>query len=270
MNLSMYTAYARGLDRDNPVRIFRHFYEKGVRFGDIIDDELNEIGLSDYCKNLKDAGIIPDAVVVTKNIVTGESAVKKIEETFKVIDAMQEQGMSVLMIAPSVNVAKTPEDFLFLREKLISSLIKVIDYTKGTSIKVAIENQSAIFRPDSKILDVRYLLDRIPDLKFVLDSGNFYCVGENVMDAYDVLKDRMIRSHIKDWRLNSKGSICQSQTCIEGCAVGDGILPIDKLLSAYKKDGFDGNLVLEVNACEITLDLLDRSCIYLSKITESL
>ena len=266
MNLSMYTAYARGLDRDNPARIFRHFYEKGVRFGDIIDDELNEIGLSDYCKNLKDAGIIPEALVVTTDIVTAENVEENLVFVYKHIDEMQKQGVHMLMAAPAVRSARTEEEFFALREKMVDSFGKVIDYAKGSDVTVMIENQSVSVRPDSKISDIRYLLDSLPKMKFVLDSGNFYCVGEDVVCAYEVLKDRLVHSHVKDWRTNPFGTmIRENLPRFEGCAIGGGILPLAKLLKKMKSDGYRGNIVLEVNACDITLDVLNKSCDFLIK-----
>lgn len=63
MDLSMYTTYALSQNFSSPVEAFRHFYNKGVRFGDIVDEEFSEYPMHLYCECLKEAGITPDALV---------------------------------------------------------------------------------------------------------------------------------------------------------------------------------------------------------------
>ena len=133
-------------------------------------------------------------------------------------------------------------------------------------MSVTIENQSLPSRPDSRISDIRYILDNLPELRLVLASGNFFCVGEDVIEAYTALSDRMIHAHVKDWRFSPTGAMSRENIPrFEGCAIGDGILPLAELFDKLRADKYDGNLVLEVNACDITREVLDRSCDYLVK-----
>lgn len=127
-----------------------------------------------------------------------------------------------------------------------------------------IENQSLLTRPDSKIEDISYILKSLPDLKFVLDTGNFFCVGEDVVKAYEILREKIVHVHVKDWRINPCGAMMRANLPrFEGCAIGDGLLPNLDIIKMLKRDNYSGSLVLEMNACKINLEILDRSADFL-------
>lgn len=63
--------------------------------------------------------------------------------------------------------------------------------------------------------DCRALLDRVPGLGLIFDTGNFRVddPGSDELAAYESLKDRMIRVHVKDVVL---GNFESGETCIDG------------------------------------------------------
>ena len=65
----MYTCYALDQNFAHPVDAFSHFYKKGVRYADIVDDELEKLPLHYYCDCLNEAGLIPGSLVSMLNIV---------------------------------------------------------------------------------------------------------------------------------------------------------------------------------------------------------
>ena len=122
MNISMYTTYALELDKTHPTKILRHFYERGVSFGDIIDDELKDVPLQEYCSYLRDAGMSPDALVSTRDVVTSANNEEALHAVFGYIDEMEKLGVPMLMLAPSLKFDNTSETTEALREKMIISL----------------------------------------------------------------------------------------------------------------------------------------------------
>ena len=260
----MYTVYALSLDKARPGRILRHFSERGIKFGDVVDCELDEIPLSVYSEYMRSAGMTPEVLVSTLDIVNPESRESALSRVYGYIDSLHRLNIPMLMLAPTVRPSHSADELRITRDRLIDAYARVIDYSLGSGVDILIENQSSLTRPDSTVKDVRYILDALPNMKFVLDSGNFFCVGEDVLSAYDCLSDRTVRVHVKDWRMNPQGAMMREQIGrFEGCAIGEGILPNGKLIRTLRENKFGGSLVLEVNACEVSLDLLDRSCDYL-------
>ena len=266
MNLSMYAEYAVWLNYENNADAFRHFYNKGVRYVDMNDDTMESLPLHLYCKQIREGGIIPGALVTILNIASFDK--KEREMNIAVvkgyIDQMEKLDVPILMPAPTIGAAKNADEYKEMQNLLIEALTEVAEYAKGSGVKVVIENQSSLLRPDSKIDDLRYILEAVPELGFVLDSGNFFCIGEDVLKAYESLKDRMVRCHCKDWAFNPYGMyIRENMPRFEGVAIGDGVLPLDEMFKKFRDDNFDGGVVLEINARKLTLDMLERSIEFL-------
>ena len=97
------------------------------------------------------------------------------------IDELDALGVDKIMLAPTVIPAESPEEFYDMRERMVDAFGRMVDYARGWGVKVTIENQSVPQRADSYIADCKYILDQIPDLGFVFDAGNFYCVEENAL-----------------------------------------------------------------------------------------
>ena len=163
-----------------------------------------------------------------------------------------------------VTSADTEEEFYAQREMMVEGYGAMAEYAKGSGVKVTIENQSVAQRADSYIRDCKYIIDSVPELGFVLDTGNFYCVKDDVLEAYEVMKDRIVHCHVKDWEAHDYGRIIRSYLPpLRSSEMGKGVIPLDTLLNRMKADGYDGTLLLEINGRPIFKDLLDQSADYL-------
>lgn len=266
MNLSMFTCYALRQDFATPQDAFRHFYEKGIRYGDIIDDELAAIPLPLYAEFLTEAGMVPGSLISILDIASfsEKERRKNIGAIKAYIDQMEKLKIPLLMLAPEVRGARSADEFKRMQELLIDGFSQVVEYAKGSGVTVTIENQSVSVRADSKMQDIRYILDCVPDLSYVLDAGNFFCVGEDVLEAYDLLRDRLVHVHFKDWNWNPYGGyVRENMPRFGGVVLGQGLLPLSELVHRMKRDGYEGNIVLEINAGQITLEMLDASAEFL-------
>lgn len=266
MNISMYTCYALDQNFAHPVDAFSHFYKKGVRYADIVDDELEKLPLHYYCDCLDEAGLIPGSLVSMLNIADFNEEIKKKNLSILkgYIDQMEKIGIPLLMPAPSVKPALCDDEFKEMHSLMIEALCELTEYANGSGVKIAIENQSSLSRPDSKLEDIIKILNCVPELGFVFDTGNFFCVGENALKSYEVLKKRIVHSHFKDWKPDPFG--CYERENIlrfDGTTLGEGDMPLSEIITLLKRDNYDGNLVLEINSPLITLEMLDRSAEFL-------
>jgi len=268
MKISMYTTYALELDPGKPVENLRYFRERGVEYADMLDIEPLLPPLHLYCRYLRDAGIQPGSFVSTEPIASGtpleqETAIARVKG---VIDQLEKLGIPLLMLAPRVRAAASEAELLSMRQQLIEGFGAVLDYAKGSGVRICMENQSSITRADSTIEDVAFLLDALPDLGYVLDAGNFFCAGEDVLKACDRFACRMVHAHLKDWCWDPYGPVVrENKPRFRGCALGDGILPLKELIARLKQLGYRGNLMIEINSAgpQVTREMLDRSAAFL-------
>lgn len=270
MNISMYSCYAAEMpDFSTPAEAFRHCCDKGVRYADMLDPEFKQLPLHLYCDYLREGGITPLTVVSMENILSlcdkkRRHALARVKGLF---DQAEKEKASFFMLAPAPDTqpAVNAEQWKRVREHFIKGLAEMIDYANGSGIKICIENLSSVTRPDSKIDDIRYLLDTLPELGYVFDAGNFFCVSEDAELAYDKLCDRMVHAHFKDWAFDPFGlSACENMPRFSGAVLGQGELPLAALLRRMKQDDYQGSITIEINSTPtVTLSMLDASIDFL-------
>ena len=62
-----------------------------------------------------------------------------------------------------------------------------------------------------------------------------------IIEVYDDLYDRIVHAHFKDWRHSPTGAMQRDGILrFEGCAVGNGFLPLDELISKMRADKYRG------------------------------
>lgn len=266
IELSVFSLYLMEGIFPSPEAGFSHMREQGVTQVDMIDDLFSVYSLHQHMELFEKTGVKPFSIVSMLDFVTADS--NKREYNLGVmkgyIDFMEKNGIPLLMPAPSVIPAQSAEDMKRMCADMIDGLDKLLSYAKGSGVTVAIENQSTTTRPDSKIADIKEILSALPDLKYILDSGNYYCVRENVLTAYRELKDRLVHVHYKDWRMSEYGAVVRENLPrLDGVVIGEGILPLAELAEKLKEDGYTGNVVLEINKLGYTVQELDLSAEFL-------
>ncbi len=277
MKMSMYVAYALGKYKEgvfnSAVEALKYFYDKGIRYGTVCNDEYEGHQLKEYVDLLKEAGLETDSYVTIVNTASFDKNErrKNIDIVKKDIDQMEKIGIPFLMVAPSVELVDTDEELHKMREILVESFAEITEYSKGAGIVTTLENQSLIRRADSTIKDVKYILDAVPDLRYVLDAGNFFCVREDALEAYEILKDKIVLAHYKDWAyVESGGFTRENMKNFDGVPFGKGEVPLAEISKRLVRDGFDISVLLEYNAMSKTIDQLGESAEFMVKLFEKL
>lgn len=101
-------------------------------------------------------------------------------------------------------------------------------------VTVTVEDFDDTKSPLSGMNGILWFLDNVPGLRYTLDMGNFIYHGENVMDAWELLKDKVSHVHCKDRGEN-----------FSSVAVGAGSISIASLIGKLKAAGYDGYLAIE-------------------------
>lgn len=102
-------------------------------------------------------------------------------------------------------------------------------------VVVTVEDFDDIHSPLSGMFGIQWFLKEVPGLKYTLDMGNYLFYEENVLDAWELLKEKVAHVHCKDRQPQSNASV---QT-------GTGYMPIKHLVEALKVQGYDDYLAVE-------------------------
>jgi len=145
----------------------------------------------------------------------------------------------------------TPEDG---RTMIIEGLLECAPFARDAGITLAIENFGIAPTLQCAADHCLEVLDAVPGLAFVFDSGNFYFCGEDALEDLDRLEGYTRYVHLKDWVKSDAPTIAD----VEGAALGTGIIPNERIVRRVVEAGRVATLSLEVGAPGDILEAVRR------------
>ena len=137
---------------------------------------------------------------------------------------------------------------------------EVADYAASKGIRTCSENHGFIGQ-DSDRLEALYNAVDHENYGLLVDIGNFVCADENPATAVSRVAPYAIHAHAKDFHLRPFGKEEEgyhpTRACnyFQGCAVGDGDVPVCQCVKTLQKAGYDDYLTIEF---EGPLDCIDE------------
>lgn len=137
-------------------------------------------------------------------------------------------------------------------------------------IKVSLEDFDNIQSPCATAEGLAYFFDRVPELGFNLDTGNFLYAEQDVVEVTKRFADRICHIHLKDRTEAPVYEGQQPQYSIKGrpmysCPVGQGDIPIRELLVMAEKAGYNGFCSAEHYGVDDQWDFTVRSARWLNE-----
>lgn len=170
------------------------------------------------------------------------------EDIKRQIEACADLHTQFYMPVPVVNNPhKDKQTFLDMRKRFAEYLQNALEIGNQVGVQTVIENYSDRKNPNASIEDIAYLLKEVPGLKYVLDCGNFWFGGDDVLRATDLFMDKTVHVHLKDLTETPMGRLCVCGKRGESVTIGDGEIPMYKILQKLKENGYDGGLTIEIN-----------------------
>ncbi|MCQ2519575.1 MAG: sugar phosphate isomerase/epimerase [Lachnospiraceae bacterium] len=205
----------------------------------------------------------------------------------KMIRTAKKLGVSRVMIIPgfildrkALKISASADDYEKTRE-LMEKLPEIIAMRQGlrtlaryamkNGIQACIEDFDALNSPISRINEIRYFLEEIPELGHALDTGNYIFSDEDILEAFEQFKDRIVHVHCKD-RGMDKNDECDKNWFPEGfknrkglypVAVGDGYIPMKEVVSKVLATGYDGYFAIEHFGARKQLEYMKKSADFL-------
>lgn len=162
-------------------------------------------------------------------------------------------GISTMMMVcrPARGCAK-PADEIF--RDICSSLNSLCASAAEFGITVLVEDFDSSDIPCGSCEDMLKLAEYVPGIRFTLDTGNFAFFGEDLLECYGRIRDRIGHVHLKD-RV-SPGDLRVPVT-------GTGGLPLREVLTSLKNDGYCGKISIEMFGAECSRRTLSDALSFL-------
>ena len=111
--------------------------------------------------------------------------------------------------------------------RIAEGLARIVEMGASKGVTVTIEDFDNTASPLSGLNAMLWYLEKIPQLMCTFDTGNFITHSEDVFEAWEALKNRVVHVHCKD---RGEGVV----------SFGGGQLPCADLLRKMKADGYEG------------------------------
>ena len=138
-------------------------------------------------------------------------------------------------------------------------LYETSQMSKKYNIRTVIEDFSDRKSPLATIEDLSYLLNENKEVGFVLDTGNFWFANIDVLEAAEKFWDRTVHVHLKDVITSNKSGVYTDDDTDDCVVIGEGILPIKKIMKGLKNISYNGALIMEFNTKIDTIKKVKKS-----------
>lgn len=147
-------------------------------------------------------------------------------------------------------------------------------YAESKGIRTMTENHGLIVQ-DSDRVESLYNAVGHPNYGLLVDVGNFACADEDSIKAVSRLAPYAFHVHVKDFHIHPFGyvpeegkKVFSTRACrvLEGCAVGEGDIPVAQCLAILKRAGYDEWVSIEYEGNEDCIEGIRKGLQYLKAI----
>ncbi len=137
------------------------------------------------------------------------------------------------------------------------AIAELTEYAKDRGIMVSLEDFDSFTSPIARINQLKWFFTQVPDLKHTLDMGNYAFSNESAEEAYELFKDQIGHVHCKDRGEDEEapeiweelgvplGEELLHRRGMKPVPVGDGYVPIARLVQKLKDQGYEGYMAIE-------------------------
>lgn len=197
-----------------------------------------------------------------------KNIVKKLQDdTKRRIEDCAKMECGMFMPVPAITTRhKNAAERTKCRKIVAEYINDVSEIAKSYSIMTVIENFSDTKCPFSTIEDIDCLLNSVPGIYYVLDTGNFWFGGTDVLEASEKFADKTVHVHLKDIYPKENGCLNVCAKSCDSSEIGGGIIPIKNILEVLKKSGYEKGATIEINDNSDFVEKTEKSIAYLKSI----
>lgn len=159
---------------------------------------------------------------------------------------------------------KYPEKLIY---NMTDGLFFLCSAAAPYGITITIEDFDNKTSPCSTAKGIKRFLDDIPSLGVTFDTGNFMYSGEDELEAFEKLKDRIVHVHCKDRLLNGESTTLPyktvSGTPMYPSPVGYGVIKMNEIMQKLALINYDGWYTIEHYDAVNQLSYIEKSALWL-------
>lgn len=227
--------------------------EAGFKAVDVTSIELMALGADKIHEELEKRKIAVSSVIDFDSYMDIEPGAfeKKLAAHKANMEAAVKLNTKVFMLALGGTTAGgvPAADKKEAHEKLAAYFRPLSEYAKALGLHPVVEDTPNLAFYLDKAADLKEILDAIPDLEVVYDSGNMLLVGEDPVAYFRQFAGRTAHIHLKDMMyvdLSERGGdLAEDGRKMNTAPAGTGLVDMPALLTEIKKSGYDEYLTVE-------------------------
>lgn len=183
-----------------------------------------------------------------------------------VVEKTAEAGGKKILAIPGF----LDENYPNALEDMVRGLQILCNEAQKFGITVSLEDFDNHTSPCATGEGLRYFFQRVPALQFNLDTGNFLYMDEDVLDESRTMMDRIAHIHLKDRRNAPLHEGQQPRLSVSGrpmydCPVGQGDIPLEKILAMAAAAGYEGFCSAEHYGAQDQWDYMVKSAAWMKQ-----
>lgn len=221
-------------------------YEEQVEAAKLIREEAERFGME------------INAYTIGANLYrTGDDAEMEIERLCRQLDIAKILGAPVMRHDVCYSLEKGRSFYLML-PTIAENIRRVSDYAQELGIKTCSENHGFIAQDSTRIEDLFCAVNH-ENYGILVDIGNFACVDEDPVIAVSRVAPYAFHVHAKDFKIypfGKRNEGLETRACnrLEGCAIGEGDIPVEQCLAILAKARYDGYVSIEYEGSKDPFD----------------
>lgn len=172
---------------------------------------------------------------------------KDTDKAENLIRFMSRKGVEQLLLIPGfVHEAQSRKAAM---EQAALHMKQLLYLARGLHVKCSLEDYDNQKAPFGTWQELKWFVERLPDLGVCFDTGNFAFFGQDAIVAYDQLEPYICFVHAKDRKYIGRDGE-ESLLTVDGkrlypSATGSGEMPISEIVSRLKAKKFDAGIIVE-------------------------
>lgn len=244
----------------------------GYRRVDITKWEIDLFGLEAVRHTLDEFGLSVSSYINFDSYASGHDLPAKTENGIQQAEIAKVLGADVYMLVPVAHDGIEAQSKTEIHDALVAAWTPIVSYARTIGLHVVIEDTPDLRLQLCSIADVRSVLDRVPKLELVYDSGNMILAGEDPVSYLQAFSQRIGYVHLKDIRFLPDGTQTNEKMAdgrpTGAAPLGTGIIDLPAVIRSLEHIGYKGNMTIEYNKFEDLshLDSMRKSLEYVKSL----
>ncbi len=270
---SFYGLHQRG--KLNPVDVVQLASRVGAQGVELSDRLIEQCDESELLASIEDCGQHVPSCYLFSELLTPDAGHRQgqIDGIRSRFDRVRRLGAPRAVVIPgALPMGVDPDQ---ARGWIVEALRQCAPAASEHGLQLAIENVG--FQADvyARAADLLEICTSVAEMKLVFDAGNFLLVGEDAIDALDLLAPHTVHVHVKDWKPIEAAAprVEVELTGTDGvrycpAVLGDGVVNLAGVIRCLKQRKFDGFLSVEYEGVDDPFDAMRKGVEYLTALIE--